>query len=110
MTMFVPLELTPLRWQRAGGAVVRDSQGRPVLEFVGIKRKDNDEWDFMIDEKNKIGYIRLTVFADNSARDLFAVMEDLTQKGIKGFILDLRFDPGGLLDMVLTEQGIRQFR
>ncbi len=52
----------------------------------------------MIDEKNKIGYIRLTVFADNSAADLFKVMDELTKKGIKGFILDLRFNPGGLLD------------
>jgi carboxyl-terminal processing protease len=52
----------------------------------------------MIDPVNKIGYIRLTQFARNSARDLDRVMEDLTKRGIKGFILDLRFNPGGLLD------------
>jgi carboxyl-terminal processing protease len=69
-----------------------------VESVLGFKRKSNDNWDYMIDPVNKIGYIRLTQFARNSARDLDRVMEDLTKRGIKGFILDLRFNPGGLLD------------
>ena len=52
----------------------------------------------MIDPENKIGYVRLTQFARNSYRDLTRVMQDLTKQGIKGFVLDLRFNPGGLLD------------
>ncbi len=79
--------------------VVEITRGPVEVETVmGVKRKTNDDWEYLIDEKNKIGYIRLTVFADNSAKDLFTVMQDLTDKGIKGFILDLRFNPGGLLD------------
>ncbi len=88
--------------QREGVAkpfIVEITRGPVEVETVlGIKRMTNDDWDYMIDKKNKIGYIRLTVFADNSARDLYQVMDDLTKRGIKGFILDLRFNPGGLLD------------
>jgi C-terminal peptidase prc len=69
-----------------------------VESVLGYKRKANDDWDYMIDPVNKIGYIRLTQFARNSYDDMKAIMSDLTERGIKGFILDLRFDPGGLLD------------
>jgi C-terminal peptidase prc len=69
-----------------------------VESVLGIKRKSSDEWDYWIDPENKIGYIRLTNFARNSYRDMERVMNDLTRRGVKGFILDLRFNPGGLLD------------
>jgi carboxyl-terminal processing protease len=52
----------------------------------------------MIDPETKIGYVRLTSFSRNSLRDLTNTMTALRQQGVKGFILDLRFNPGGLLD------------
>ncbi len=71
-----------------------------VESVLGFKRKSDDSWDYMIDPESKIAYIRLTQFARNSYRDMRNVMLDLTKdKGIKGFILDLRFNPGGLLDV-----------
>jgi carboxyl-terminal processing protease len=72
-----------------------------VDTVLGFKRKDDDNWDYMIDPDNKIAYIRLTQFAKNSYIDMFKVMRDLTKAGIKGFILDLRFNPGGLLDVAV---------
>src|SRR5262249_28237111 len=45
-----------------------------------------------------VGYMRLTQFGRNSYKDLEHVMSDLTEHGIKGLMLDLRFNPGGLLD------------
>ncbi len=69
-----------------------------VESVLGYKRKSDDNWDYLIDAENKIGYIRLTSFARNSYRDLERVMDALTERGVKGFILDLRFNPGGLLD------------
>jgi C-terminal peptidase prc len=69
-----------------------------VESVMGFKRKDKDEWDFVIDPQNKIGYIRLTTFARNTFEDLRRAMRELAdQEKIKGFILDLRFNPGGLL-------------
>jgi C-terminal peptidase prc len=74
------------------------TRSRVTVESVmGWRRHRSDEWDFLIDRENKIGYVRLTTFARNTYDDLRRAMNDLTEQGIKGFILDLRFNPGGLL-------------
>ena len=45
------------------------------------------------------GYIRITNFQKNTSRDLRANIDELLQEGVlKGLILDLRNNPGGLLD------------
>ncbi|MGH7174699.1 MAG: S41 family peptidase, partial [Gemmataceae bacterium] len=72
-----------------------------VESVLGYKRKADDSWNYLIDVGNKIAYIRLTQFARNSNRDMYRVMRDLKEAGIKGFILDLRFNPGGLLDVAV---------
>ena len=48
-------------------------------------------------------YIRLTSFIENSARDLKKVLETHRKKNkkIRGLILDLRRNPGGLLDQAI---------
>jgi len=44
-----------------------------------------------------LGYIRLTQFSANAAQEMQEAIEDLTQQGVQGFVLDLRSNPGGLL-------------
>lgn len=69
-----------------------------VESVLGIRRKaENDEWDYVIDPQNRICYVRITSFARKTAEDLQRVLKRLSADGIKGFILDLRFNPGGLL-------------
>jgi carboxyl-terminal processing protease len=51
--------------------------------------------------KNKIGYVRLNTFSEASAYELKDAVNELLQKGIKGLILDLRGNPGGLLDQAI---------
>ena len=63
-----------------------------------LQAQANDDWNYVIDPENKICYVRLTQFSENTVRDLESVMKKLSKAGIKGFILDLRFNPGGLLD------------
>ncbi|HDL18249.1 MAG TPA: PDZ domain-containing protein, partial [Bacteroidetes bacterium] len=48
--------------------------------------------------KDNIGYVRLTRFSKNSAKQFRKAITDLKKKGMKGLILDLRSNPGGLLD------------
>ncbi len=70
-----------------------------VETVLGNKRNPDASWDYVIDPENKICYVRLTQFSETSYRDLNRVMRELHKKvGIKGFVLDLRFNPGGLLD------------
>jgi carboxyl-terminal processing protease len=44
-----------------------------------------------------IGYIRVMDFKEHTADDLRKELENLKEKGIESLILDLRFNPGGLL-------------
>ncbi|MDD4857954.1 MAG: S41 family peptidase [Candidatus Krumholzibacteria bacterium] len=45
-----------------------------------------------------VGYIRLARFAERTARDLEGVIRDLEKQNVKGLIIDLRSNPGGLLE------------
>jgi C-terminal processing protease CtpA/Prc len=77
-----------------------DAKNPGPMHFAGDKRKRDqaDEWNYIIDPKNKIAYVRLTSFARHTARDLARVLQFLKDSGgVKGFILDLRSNPGGLL-------------
>ena len=67
------------------------------LETVLGNRFSDGKWDFMLDKANKIGYVRLTHFSRKSADELRDAMETLTENGMKGLVLDLRDNPGGLL-------------
>ncbi len=69
-----------------------------VESVLGAKRGAKDAWDYVIDPDNRICYVRLTQFSENSYAELEKIMKQLSKDGIKGFILDLRFNPGGLLD------------
>ena len=73
---------------------------RAVIEVhtvKGPKRDAEDQWAWMLDPERKIAYVRLTGFVDNSADELRAVLEKLVADGMKGLVLDLRFNPGGQL-------------
>ena len=69
-----------------------------VESVLGFKRTEKDTWNYVIDPDNKICYVRLTQFSENTYTELEKVMKTLSKQGVKGFILDLRFNPGGLLD------------
>ncbi len=47
------------------------------------------------------GYVRLTQFQERTADDLGAALDKLEKEGLKGLILDLRNNPGGLLDQAV---------
>jgi carboxyl-terminal processing protease len=64
----------------------------------GFERDEQQHWDFMLDTKNKIAFIRITQFADSTAEDLHDAIQAAVDAGARGLILDLRFNGGGLLD------------
>jgi hypothetical protein len=47
------------------------------------------------------GYIKLTEFAENSDRELGRALGDLTKRGMKRLVFDLRGNPGGQLDQAI---------
>ena len=83
-----------------------------VHSVMGDQRKaDNPtEWEYIIDKANKIAYIRLIAFNENTTADLRKAVEQIQREGGRGLIIDLRNNPGGLLrsavqvsDLFLTE-------
>ena len=56
-----------------------------------------EAWNYRIDERLGLGYVRVTQFSRNSVQDLVTALRELQRTGLNGLILDLRFDPGGEL-------------
>jgi C-terminal peptidase prc len=68
-----------------------------VQPLRGWTRDAGGEWNDLIDIENRIGYIRLTAFTENSGPDLDESLRKLEKAGLNGLILDLRFNSGGYL-------------
>ncbi|MCX7716711.1 MAG: S41 family peptidase, partial [Endomicrobia bacterium] len=51
--------------------------------------------------QDNIGYIALYEFNSNSYNDILKALEELKKQGMKSLILDLRNNPGGLLDQAV---------
>jgi len=80
------------------------SRGRiEVVSVKGWKREGihEDDWNWFVDEQNKIGYIRLTQFSRNTAAEFKNAVSRLEKRGMKGLVVDLRFNPGGYLDQAV---------
>ncbi|MDD5326222.1 MAG: S41 family peptidase [Phycisphaerae bacterium] len=72
-----------------------------VPTIRGWQRTAAGQWLYMIDNEKKIGYIRITSFTEKTVPDLEEVLDKLEAEGLKGLILDLRFNSGGLLSSAI---------
>jgi carboxyl-terminal processing protease len=69
-----------------------------IQSVKGAKRAaDGVHWDYMIDPEQHIAYVRLNAFNETTVRDLELALQEIEEQGARGLILDLRFNPGGLL-------------
>ena len=60
------------------------------------------DWDWFVDPDRKIGYVRMTQFTKTTTRDFDRAFNDMKREGVAGLILDMRFNPGGLLEEAVT--------
>ncbi|MDQ0197683.1 carboxyl-terminal processing protease [Neobacillus ginsengisoli] len=49
-----------------------------------------------------IAKVQITSFSTNTSKELVKTLNDLQKQGMKGLVLDLRQNPGGLLDQAVT--------
>lgn len=64
-------------------------------EVIKIETIESD----IIDD---VGYIKITSFDEGTHKDLKLAMKELEEKNVKGLVLDLRNNPGGLLDVCVS--------
>ncbi len=63
-----------------------------------FRRKADNTWDWFISDNPKVAYVRVTQFTMETFDRINETLADLLKQGMKGLILDLRFNPGGHLD------------
>ncbi|HEV7300593.1 MAG TPA: S41 family peptidase [Tepidisphaeraceae bacterium] len=68
-----------------------------VASVKGWQHLPGGGWNYFVDPEQKIAYIRLTNFSKTTSEDMDAAVDALASEGVKGIILDLRNNPGGLL-------------
>jgi carboxyl-terminal processing protease len=56
----------------------------------------------LVDAEHAIGYLALLSFSYRSPQDLDRAVSDLMQQGARALVLDLRGNPGGVLDAAVT--------
>ena len=78
---------------RRKGAVISVSLTRARIAIHAIDSSLNRSSD-----GTQVGYIRLKQFNANSARDMRDAIRRFEKDGVDGYVLDLRFNPGGLLE------------
>jgi len=72
---------------------------RAVINIDMVKDIDGKK-EFPLGD-NKIGYIRLVQFGEKTSADLEAGLRKLKAQGMQGLVLDLRWNPGGLLEQAV---------
>ncbi len=61
-----------------------------------------DKWDYILDRDAGVAYIKLTGFNPSSQAELDIALREADRQGMRGLILDLRNNPGGLLDIAIS--------
>src|SRR5438552_19095752 len=88
------INITVLR--PSSGQVSDHKLTRAVIKMDTAK-DINSKREFPLGE-DKIGYIRLTQFGEQTSSELDDALKKLDKQGMQALILDLRNNPGGLLD------------
>ncbi|HRX83946.1 MAG TPA: S41 family peptidase [Phycisphaerae bacterium] len=77
--------------------LVRDMVRIQSVKSLARKTSDEEHWNFILDDDLGIGYIRVNSFQENTVAQLDEALRDAAKRGMRGLILDLRYNPGGLL-------------
>ncbi len=90
---------------RAGTKEIKDyTLTRETIKVASVKDAkllpEEQAGDF------KIGYARITQFNVPTAEDLGRKLEELEKAGMQAFVLDLRYNPGGLLNSAVDVAGL----
>jgi C-terminal peptidase prc len=68
----------------------------------GVMRLPDNTWDYMLDHDHQIALVRVGSFSEGTGEELEEVLTRLQAQGIRGLILDLRWNPGGYFNEAIA--------
>jgi carboxyl-terminal processing protease len=69
-----------------------------VESVQGDRRRVDGSWDFLLEGESGVAYVRVSSFGERTAAELAAALETIAAAdGLRGLVVDLRGNPGGLL-------------
>jgi carboxyl-terminal processing protease len=77
---------------------------REIIKVPSVK--DAKILDPSLTGNFKIGYVRITQFNEPTAQELDQKLDDLQNRGMQALIVDLRYNPGGLLNSAVDVCGL----
>jgi carboxyl-terminal processing protease len=81
------------------GAIKEMKLTRAIIK-VDMVKDINNKKEFPLGE-DKIGYVRLVQFGEKTSEDLEKALKKLKAEGMQALVIDLRRNPGGLLDQAV---------
>ncbi|MBI1825213.1 MAG: PDZ domain-containing protein [Planctomycetes bacterium] len=94
-----------LRVQHFGGTepeVISITRGIVSIHTVrGFARHTDGSWDYCVDPSVGVAYVRVSGFHANTLRDFDEALAGIEKDHARSLILDLRFDPGGLMNQAV---------
>ncbi|MGN6554694.1 MAG: S41 family peptidase [Verrucomicrobiota bacterium] len=85
---------------RPSSGEVKDYKLTRAIINVDMVKDINGKKEFPLGD-NKIGYVRLVQFGEKTSDDLETALTKLKAQGMQALVLDLRWNPGGLLDQAV---------
>jgi len=80
-------------------------EGETEPELISVIRAVIEVPSVEFEMREEIAYIIISHFSERTTGELLPVMEAIVQQGAEGIVLDLRSNPGGLLDTVVDVAG-----
>jgi len=95
--------LRPAAGAPGGGTVFDVELTRETIQVASVK--DPHMLPATVAGQDKIGYVRIEEFSDNTSDEMDHALEGLERAGMQGLVIDLRNNPGGLLDSAVDIAG-----
>jgi carboxyl-terminal processing protease len=95
--------MRPVAGAIGGGNVFEVVLTRETIKVASVK--DPHLIPVAMAGPDKIGYVRIEEFSDNTADELDQALDPLEAQGLQGLVIDLRNNPGGLLDSAVDVAG-----
>jgi len=95
--------MRPATGQEGPGEILEIELTREVIKVATVR--DSKILPDELTGGDTIGYIRIEQFGEKTEEEFEAILVDLEKKGMKSLIIDLRNNPGGLLDSAVEIAG-----